>query len=159
MPPLLPVVKSPSSKLKNTIKPPHRQVAFTLLELIVVVVVLAILSSYVASRFSNSSSYKVDTVAEQIVAAGQLAQQLSMNDSQRSFALSIQSNQINLLADGATFMGTNEFPIVFDSSISISPSTTISFDGLGQTTAASLNITDGQTVSVCFIASGLIRRC
>lgn len=132
--------------------------AFTLLELIVVVVVLAILAGYVTTKFSTSSTYKVDTAAEQIIAAGQLTQQLTMNDSLRAFSLSIQSDRIDLLVDAAS-IDLGEFPIIFDSSITISPTTSITFDGVGQTAATSITVTSTESRSVCFEASGLIHLC
>ena len=140
-------------------KPPQLQVAFTLIELIVVVILLAIISAYVFSKFSSSAGYRLDSTAETIVAAGQLAQQLSMNDSQRNFSLSVQANQINILENGSTFSGGDEFPIQFDSSITISPVTNITFDSLGQTTATTITISSGSSVTVCFESSGLVRRC
>ena len=141
-------------------KPPLNQAAFTLIELIVVVIILAILGSYVVSRFSSSDTFKQDTIVEQIISAGQLTQQLSMNDSSRNFSLSIQSNQINLLADGVNFSAAGlNFPLVFDSSVSISPTSTISFNSLGSTTATTISVQLGTTVNICFRVSGLIQRC
>ena len=145
--------------MNNFYRPPSKQVAFTLLELIIVVIVLAILSSYVFTRFSSSTSYRLDALAEQLVAAGQLTQQLAMNDSQRAFLLDIQNSQINILVDGATFSAANEFPITVDSSISLSPTGTISFDGLGRTAGATITIASGESLDVCFEASGLVHRC
>ncbi len=140
-------------------KPPQLQVAFTLIELIVVVILLAIVSAYAFTKFSSSAGYRLDSAAENIVAAGQLTQQLAMNDSQRLFSLSIQANQIDLLENGSSFSGSQDFPIQFDSSITVSPVTNITFDSLGQTTATTITVSSGSSVSVCFEASGLIRRC
>lgn len=140
-------------------KPPQLQVAFTLIELIIVVILLAIISAYVFIKFSSSTGYRLDTTAESIVGAGQLAQQLSMNDSQRNFSLSIQANQIDLLEDGNSFSGSQDYPIQFDSSITVSPVTTITFDSLGQTTATTITVSSGNSIAVCFEASGLVRRC
>jgi len=134
-------------------------VAFTLLELIIVIILLAIISSYVFTRFSSSTGYRLDAAVEQIISAGQLTQQLSMNDSQRNFSLSIQSSQVDLLVNGTGFTGANEFPIVFDSSITISPLSNITFDGLGRTTARTITVTSADSTSICFESSGLIHRC
>ncbi len=133
--------------------------AFTLIELIVVVILLAIISAYAFTKFSSSSGYRLDSTAETLVAAGQLAQQLSMNDSQRNFSLSVQTNQIDLLENGVSFAAGGEFPIQVDSSVSIAPIATITFDSLGQTTATTFTISADTSVNVCFESSGLVRRC
>jgi prepilin-type N-terminal cleavage/methylation domain-containing protein len=140
------------------LKPPQLQVAFTLIELIIVVIILAIISAYTFAKFSSSSGYRLDATAETIIASGQLTQQLTMNDSLRSFSLSIQANQIDLLDGGSSF-ASGDYPIQFDSSISLSPITTITFDSLGQTTATTITVSAGPSVDICFEASGLIRRC
>lgn len=136
------------------------QAAFTLLELIIVVIILAIIGVYVQARFSSSDSYQQDTVIEQIISAGQLTQQLSMNDSSRNFSLSIQANQINLLSDGTAFsLGDVSFPINFGSKVTLSPVTSVVFDNLGATTAKTITVQLGETRQVCFESSGYIHRC
>lgn len=146
--------------MKKYPKPPSKQAAFTLIELIIVVIILAILGSYIATRFSSSDSFKQDTIVEQIISAGQLTQQLSMNDSSRDFSLSIQSNQVNLLADDSAFSAAGlNFPLVFDSSVTISPVSSISFDSWGATSATTISVQLGTTANICFEASGLIHRC
>jgi MSHA pilin protein MshC len=142
------------------IKPPKFQAAFTLLELILVVIILGIISSYTVSKFSSSGGYKQDTIIEKIISAGHLTQQLSMNDSERSFSLSIQPNQINIIVDGSSFTAAGvEFPLVFDSSVTLSPSTTITFDHFGETSFATINILLETTENICFETSGWIHQC
>ena len=145
--------------LKN-FKPPAHQAAFTLLELIIVVAILTILTTYITTRPDSSRDYSQDAVAEQVIAAGRLAQQLSMNDSSRAFSLSLAANQISVLADGAPFSaGSTSYPIAVDSQLTIAPVSNIIFDRLGQTTAVTISVTGNSTSQVCFEASGLIRRC
>jgi len=142
------------------IKPPKYQAAFTLLELIIVIVILSIISSYAISKFSSSSGYQQDTIIEQIISAGHLTQQLSMNDSDRSFALSIQPNQINITVDGSSLSASGvEFPLIFDSSVTLSPTTTITYNNLGQTTLTTINIQLETSENICFEASGWIHQC
>ncbi len=137
----------------------HRA-AFTLLELIIVVVILGIIAAYVQSRFSSSDSYQQDSVVEQIISAGQLTQQLSMNDSARSFSLQIQAHQINLLVDGAPFTASiMNFPLNFGSKVTLSPITNISFDNLGSTSGQTVNVQIGTTEQICFEVSGYIHQC
>ncbi len=147
-----------------------KSAAFTLLELIIVISVLAILAIYIQSRPSSSNSYQQDTVIEKIISAGRLTQQLQMNDSTRNFSLSIQTNQIELLqnfvnppsADVSISPGSVSFPLSFGTKISLSPPSTIIFDRLGGKATASTIIVaiDGEpNKSVCFETSGYIRRC
>ncbi len=146
--------------MKTTIKPPIHQAAFTLLELIIVIVILSIISSYTISKFSSSSGYKQDTIIEQIISAGHLTQQLSMNDSDRVFSLSIQTNQINIIVDGVSFSSSGiNFPLTFDSSVTLSPLTTITFNSLGETTSTTINILLETSENICFESSGWIHQC
>jgi prepilin-type N-terminal cleavage/methylation domain-containing protein len=141
-------------------KPPLYQAAFTLLELIIVVAILAILTAYVATRPDSSSAYYQDTIAEQLVASGRLAQQLSMNDSARNFALVVAANQIDLTVNGASFASTSEtFPIVITNTVTLSPATTITFDNLGATAATTITVQGDTAKLVCFESSGFIHRC
>jgi len=146
--------------LNNFKKPPCYQAAFSLLELIVVVIILAIISGYTLSKFTSSSSYKKDTIVEQIISASRMAQQLSMNDSSRSFSLSIQNNQIDLLADGTSLSAAGlGFPLVFSSNVSLSPLSTVVFDSGGATTAITISVQLDTTINICFESSGYIHRC
>lgn|GEM_PF-2790137 len=141
-------------------KPPFKQAAFTLLELIIVVALLTIISAYVFTRPDTATDYEQDAVAEQIISAGRLTQQLSMNDSARTFSLEIQANQIDLLADGTSFSAANvNFPINLSSDITLSPVTSIVFDRLGRTSGTTISIQADTTQRVCFNASGLVERC
>jgi len=137
-----------------------RQSAFTILELVIVLLIAGILLVYVQSKFSTSSSYRQNTVISQIISSAQLAQQLSMNDSERNFSLVVQNNQIDLQADGSSLtIGSFQFPIEIDSSVSISPVSTISFDSHGTTNNLTINVIAESTQQVCFEASGYIHSC
>ncbi|MET1255695.1 prepilin-type N-terminal cleavage/methylation domain-containing protein [Aliikangiella maris] len=141
-------------------RPPPKLAAFTLLELIIVIVLVAIVSVYIITRSDSSSSYQLDTIVEQIISSARLSQQLSMNDNTRTFALLIQSNSINLTADGSPFaVGNISFPINFGSQVTLSPNGSISFNSLGETTATTLNVQLNQTIQICFRSSGYIERC
>ena len=141
-------------------KPPLKQAAFTLIELIIIVVILAILGSYIITRFSSNDKFEQDSIAAQIISTGQLARQLSMGDSSRDFVFSVQSNQVSILVDGNPLTLSNiSFPINFGTGATLSPTTNISFDALGTTTATTINLQTETSINICFEASGFIHRC
>ncbi len=141
-------------------QPPYKQAAFTLIELIIVIIILGVLSIYIQSFFSTSSSYREDEVVEQIISSARLTQQLAMNDSTRNFSLVIASNQINLLVDGATFSQTGlTYPLQLGDQVTITPQATVMFDSLGRTPALTLNVLVEIGTQVCFESSGFVHRC
>lgn len=145
----------------NISKPPLQQAAFTLVELVIVIAVLAILAIYIQSRPSGSGAYRQDAAIEQIIAAARLTQQLSVNDSARSFVLEVQEHGVSLLVDPArtTFNGgALEFPITFGDRISLSPIGDITFDRSGTPSSDKINV-NGSSHDVCLESSGYIHRC
>ena len=142
------------------IEPPCYQAAFTLLELIIVLLLVAILSAYVSARYTGSGGFEEDALVEQIISSARLTQQLSMNDSTRNFALSIQVSQIDILADGTSLTLANQnFPIVFPSDVVLGPVGNISFSSLGATAALTLTVQATETRQVCFESSGYVHAC
>ena len=146
-------------------KPPQNQAAFTLLELIIVIAITAILAAYILTRSHSSGSYQQDSVVEQIISAGRLAQQFAMNDSARAFSLSIQANQIDLYEDSGSgdvsiSPGSINFPLDFGSTVTLTPTSKISYDRQGTTTAITISVkVDSITKDICFESSGYIHRC
>lgn len=113
-----------------------------------------------STKLQDDDSYQLDVAAEQLVSAARLSQQLAMNDTSRNFTLVIQSNQVDILADGASMAGALEsIPINLSAGISYSPSVNLTFDGLGETVPTTITVTSNSTVSVCFESSGFIHRC
>ena len=145
------------SRLK---KPPLKQAAFTLLELIVVIVILSILAVYVQARFQDDDSYQSDVAVEQLISLARLTQQLAMNDSSRAFLLNIQTNQIDVLADGVSLGGNVAgVPVNLGSKVTLAPTSNIAFNSRGETTATTISVTVNTTQNVCIESSGYIRRC
>lgn len=141
-------------------QPLVKQAAFTLLELILVVLILAITAAYVQTKIQKDDSYQLDGAVEQLISAGRLCQQLAMNDSQRAFSLQISSNQIDILADGISMSSQLEgLPVLLSSEIQLSPTGAVSFNGLGESTATTINVLMSQSKNVCFESSGLIHSC
>ena len=140
-------------------KPFAKQTAFTLVELVITLLILGILSSYVLSKFTSTAGYKENTVIDQVISSARLAQQLSMNDSERTFSLIIQSNQIDLQVDGVSLsVGNTNYPIAIDNAVTLSPASTINFDQLGTTNFLVLNVTAETTQQIFFETSGYIHQ-
>lgn len=141
-------------------KPPLKQAAFTLLELIVVIVILSILAVYVQARFQDDDSYQRDVAIEQLISLARLTQQLAMNDSSRAFLLNIQTNQIDVLADGVSLSGSvSGVPVSLSSKVTLAPASNISFNSLGETTTTTISVTVNTTQNVCIESSGYVHRC
>ena len=141
-------------------RPFAKQTAFTLIELVITLLILGIVAIYVQSKFSSSAGYKENTVIAQIISSARLTQQLSMNDSARSFYLIIQSNQIDLQDDGGSLsIGSTNYPISIESGVTLSPATTITFGQLGETVNLVLNVSAETTQQICFETSGYIHQC
>ena len=142
------------------IRPFVKQTAFTLIELVITLLILGIVATYIQSKFSSSAGYKENTVVALIISSARLTQQLSMNDSARTFSLVILSNQIDLQADGSSLsVGNTSYPIAIENNVTLSPATTISFDSLGATNNLVLNVTDQTTQQICFESNGYIHQC
>lgn len=142
------------------IKPFANQTAFTLIELVITLLILGIVAAYIQSKFSSSAGYKENSVVAQIISSARLTQQLSMNDSARTFSLIIQSNQIDLQADGSSLsVGSTNYPIAIENNVTLSPAATISFSSLGATNNLVLNVTDQSTQQICFESNGYIHQC
>lgn len=139
-------------------RPPLNQAAFTLLELILVILILGVVATYVQTKFQDDDAYQLDTAVAQLINAGRLTQQLAMNDTARNFTLEITSNQINISATPAT-PALEGIPVNFSSDISLSPSASINFNGLGETSPRIIAVTVSNSVSVCFESTGFIHRC
>ena len=139
---------------------PGRSKGFTLLELIVVVLIGSLLAIYAMSRIDDKATYQTDSIAQQVISSINLTQQLAMNDAGRSFLLLINSSSIDLQADGSS-MNINgyNFPLNFDSDVTLSPTTSLSFNSLGETSAITLTLNAGAVQQICVESSGYARLC
>jgi len=141
-------------------KPPTKQAAYSLIELVITLVILSIVAIFVQSKLPSSDRFKEETFAAQIISSARLAQQLSMNDSARSFALVIQSDRIDLTSEGSSMsIGGLNFPLLANNGVTLAPVTNIEFDGLGETAGVTVTVTAATTQSICFETSGYIHRC
>ncbi|RIZ68199.1 MAG: type II secretion system protein [Methylococcales bacterium] len=103
---------------------------FTLIELILVIVLMSILSAYMAAKL-NFASYDADGCAETLKASLRLGQKLAV--AQRTSGTTVAPRaQVNVVLSntcGIT-VGATTYPALHD--VSVTPVGTVSFDGLGQ---------------------------
>ncbi|CAK1773983.1 MULTISPECIES: prepilin-type N-terminal cleavage/methylation domain-containing protein [Vibrio] len=149
---------------------------FTLVELIIVIIILGIISTFAASRFVGTSSYSTFTAQEQAISVIRQIQvnrmQSNVSAASDSFRLAINSNclgsvaacNLNLSNSDQKTQADARSDYVRESDISFSPANTvIDFDLLGNpSVSAGVNITINSTTSsnsaqVCINSQGYVR--
>ncbi|WP_217518158.1 type II secretion system protein [Vibrio metschnikovii] len=125
-------------------KSPRRTLGFTLVELIVVILLLAILSAYAASRYSGTSSVAALTTQQEVLASLRLTQNRAMQRSGYCNRWLVSANQAGQISPqaaaencGAAFAAVdNDVSLVKAPSgitLSLSPSHGyLDFDSLGR---------------------------
>ncbi|OED88651.1 prepilin-type N-terminal cleavage/methylation domain-containing protein [Vibrio crassostreae] len=149
---------------------------FTLVELIIVIIILGIISTFAASRFVGTSSYSTFTAQEQTISVIRQIQvnrmQSNVSAANDSFRLAINSNclgsvtacSLNLSNSAQKSQADARSDYVRISDITFSPANTvIDFDLLGNpSVSAGVNITINSTSSnnsaqVCINSQGYVR--
>ncbi|OCH51887.1 prepilin-type N-terminal cleavage/methylation domain-containing protein [Vibrio sp. ZF57] len=149
---------------------------FTLVELIIVIIILGIVSTFAASRFAGTSSYSTFTAQEQTISVIRQIQvnrmQSNVSAANDSFRLAINSNclgsvtacSLNLSNSAQKSQADARSDYVRISDITFSPANTvIDFDLLGNpSVSAGVNITINSTSSnnsaqVCINSQGYVR--
>lgn len=139
------------------------QNGFTLIELITVLILVGILGVIATTRSIPSSTFQLQTGRDTIVAALFSAQQRAMTqlDSVRFIASADQidirqdsNGDSSFTADESIRVGSVQYPVGLAPNQSLTVST-LDYDRLGRTTAATLNLTQGTaTVAISVTASG-----
>ncbi|MEZ9190752.1 prepilin-type N-terminal cleavage/methylation domain-containing protein [Vibrio sp. 10N.286.52.F8] len=149
---------------------------FTLVELIIVIIILGIVSTFAASRFVGTSSFSTFTAQEQTISVIRQIQvnrmQSNVSAANDSFRLAINSNclgsvtacSLNLSNSAQKSQADARSDYVRISDITFSPANTvIDFDLLGNpSVSAGVNITINSTSSnnsaqVCINSQGYVR--
>ena len=132
------------------------QSGFTLVELVVVIVLLAVLASVATSRFTDSALFRLQTTRDDIVAGLFYAQQLAMaRGDTATIEFDATANSINVQQDN-TDLATSPYPLALPSDLSLSPITTLVYDKLGRTANTTFTLTDssGATATITVEATG-----
>ena len=149
---------------------------FTLVELIIVIIILGIVSTFAASRFVGTSSFSTFSAQEQAISVIRQLQvnrmQSNVSSANDSFRLAINSDclgsvsacSLNLSNSTQKSQADARSDYVRESDITFSPaSTIIDFDLLGNPSVSSgVNITINSTTSsnsvqVCINSQGYVR--
>ncbi len=149
---------------------------FTLVELIIVIIILGIISTFAASRFVGTSSYSTFTAQEQAISVIRQIQvnrmQSNVSAANDSFRLAINSDclgsvtacSLNLSNSDQKTQADARSDYVRESDISFSPANTvIDFDLLGNpSVSAGVNITINSATSsnsaqLCINSQGYVR--
>lgn len=144
------------------------QHGFTLIELVVVIILLAIISVYASSRFSGGSGYQLPTVQDQalsIIRQIQLGRMQSnvaeLTDLSPYYVLRINSNCLGAssLCDSGESQAS---AVLMPESVSFSPSRLINFDLLGRPSTSPFEITltdqSGSQAYICIEAEGFVHK-
>ncbi|BCL68515.1 MSHA pilin protein MshC [Vibrio nigripulchritudo] len=157
------------------------QVGFTLTELVVVILVLGIISTYVASKYSGPSGFSAYAAQEQAISVirqiqlGRMQSNLSSLDysgNQSKYRLEISGNCLGT-GEGCSSEIRSNYVLVEDQTFSFTPASLIvEFDLLGLPTCVSScttptaggNITIGmsngvESTQVCINSEGFVYGC
>jgi prepilin-type N-terminal cleavage/methylation domain-containing protein len=138
-------------------KPPIKQAAFSLLELVVVLVVIGILAAVALPRFLSRSDVDSRAAAAELVNHLQFAQQLAMNNTRNTIGVVISTSSIDIQSNGVSIRG---YPVDIATpySVTLSP-VSLTYTSMGETTATTINVTPSSGVSVCVENSGYAWLC
>lgn len=136
-------------------KPPVKQAAFSLVELLVVITVIGILIAVAAPRFTNDDTIEARALASQIIGELRFAQQLAMNNTEKLASVTINSNQLSVAQDGSAL---NNYPKSLGNAVTVSD-IVLTYNSLGSTTAGQIDFSPNPGFSVCVESTGYARLC
>lgn len=134
-----------------------RNRGFTLIELIAVIVLLAVVSISVTSRFTDTGS-AVQASRDDVIAALFYAQQIAMARASNANPIRVvaTANSISVTENGAPLLhGSVQYPLALNSGVVLAPAMTLNFDKLGRTNVAAFTLSrNGASLSVSVSDSG-----
>lgn len=136
--------------------------AFSLLELIIVMILLGVLAVAVIPRLPRSSDVAARAARDEVLAALRYGQQLAMADASRTIKFISSGNSYSLTADDVALLlpeGGGSYPRALPSEVSINPVTTLVYDALGETTATTFTLTAGESWQACVESTGYAHAC
>lgn len=131
---------------------------FTLVELITVMILVGIVSVTLFSRVGGINTAAVQGGRDDVIAALFFAQQTAMARS--NIQVVVSATAISVTENGNPIVvGSDYYPLTMPTGITLSPSSTFSYDKLGRTTAGTITITGsgntaGTTATIIVEATG-----
>ncbi|MGH1371206.1 MAG: pilus assembly FimT family protein [Cellvibrionaceae bacterium] len=130
---------------------------FTLIELIAVIVLLAVISISVSSRFTDTGS-AVQASRDDVIAALFYAQQIAMARDSNTNPIRVvtSSNSISVTENGVALLhGSAQYPLTLNAGVVLAPAITLNYDKLGRTNSSVFTLSrNGVNLSVTVSDSG-----
>lgn len=153
-----------------------KHAAFTIIELIVILVIIGILAVTVAPKLLGKNEFAAVAVRDQIIAQLRLGQLRAMNDRSACYAVRVSSSIIGLYQQAnctGGFVVDSATELEGGVSVSIGTASTtlttlnILFDGTGRPNGGhcsadsrcTLTVSAGNTAKACFEAEGYVHGC
>jgi len=144
----------------------HRYTGFTLVELIITIVVIAILAVTALPKFIGSSGTDALLVQDQMISVLRRMQTQAMQQTNTNcHSLQLTASQLSTTGCTTPADGLN-LVLPSDSGLSFSPATTLTFDSLGRLSPVSSSVTSLVILSsgvpaanVCIETEGYIHPC
>lgn len=133
-----------------------RQVGFTLVELIAIMVIVGVIAISMSSRMGSLSSSSVQSSRDDIVAALFFAQQTSM--ARGTIRLVTTATTVSVTENNVDIALTSEaYPLTLPTGVSVTPRVFV-YDRLGRTTAGTITITNtsGASATITVETSGYV---
>lgn len=132
-----------------------KEVGFTLIELITVMILISVMSIVLFSKVGMSSLAPIQSGRDDLIAALFFAQQQAMM--RPNIKLVVTANSISVNENGTSISGTH-YPLVMPAGVTLTP-VNLDYDKLGRTTATNITLTgsgnsSGVTANVRVEASG-----
>lgn len=142
---------------------------FTLIELVITILLVAILSAFAIPRLLGNTEFSAQTLADQVISHLQQAQVQAINHRSGSYCVGFIATKYGLPSNCASGLANADqsFDLPRATSITLSGNATfqINFDFLGRPIGASCNggcqfqAISAETVNICVEAEGYIYAC
>jgi len=136
-----------------------RSRGFTLVELILTIILLAVLGSLVAPRFSSSGSEFVQASRDDLISALSYAQQIAMarDSTINPIQLVTTATSVSVTENGTPLLHAGvQYPLVLGSGVTVLATVNpLDFDKLGRTTASTFTLSrSGVSATITVSDSG-----
>lgn len=160
--------KSSGTKAKQSITR-MKSNGFTLLELVITILLIAILSAFAVPRLLSTPEYSAQSLADQVISHLQQAQVQALNHRSGSYCVGFTSTKYGLPSNCGTGLANSDtsFDLPRATAVSLGGSNIfqVNFDFLGKPVGGNCNggcqiqITAAETIQVCIEREGYVHEC